>query len=303
MNDSDNTDTNDNTDNTDTNDTAGTNGTAPTPGEAPPRPLGYWLRAVEHRLDHEFARAFEREGVSRREWMILNVLDGTVEAPHLAERIQRGKKLRPLLDRGWVEETEGTWQLTDNGRHAKERLGAAVDGIRDRVAGAVDPDDFATTLRSLEAIARELGWSEAERMPFGPRRRGERGRRGFRPGGFGNERFGHAGFGHGDSEREGFGRGDFGPRGYGRAGFGHGNSGRDEFGPRGFAREAGGFGPHRFGPDLGAREMHGECGHHHGAHHGAHHGGSHHRGGHRAQRAYERGFDAGFSRGREDRSA
>jgi hypothetical protein len=200
------------------------------------RPLGYWLRAVEHRLDHEFAAAFAQEGITRREWMILNVLDGTVDAPHLAERIQRGKKLRGLADRGWVEQADGAWRLTDAGREAKAHLGETVDGIRSRVAGAVDPDAFATTLASLEAIARELGWSEDERMPFGPR--------GARPH-HGGGRFGR-----------GFGREGFGPRGFGPGGFGHphhgGDCGHDRFGEHD---------PHRGGPH---RHGHHGQGHHHG---------------------------------------
>ena len=100
--------------------------------------------------------------------MLLNVVAGDVDAPGFAERLARkGKRLRGLEQRGWVEETgDGTWILTDEGRAAKERLGAIVDGIRSRVAGAVSPEDFATTLASLEAIARELGWDENERMPW-----------------------------------------------------------------------------------------------------------------------------------------
>ena len=131
------------------------------------RPLGYWLRAVDGLLTREFAAAFDGAGVTRRDWMLLNALSGDVELPAFAERFARkGKRLRGLEERGWVEESgDGTWVLTDEGRAAKERLGAIVDGIRSRVAGAVSPEDFATTLASLEAIARELGWDENARMP------------------------------------------------------------------------------------------------------------------------------------------
>ena len=127
--------------------------------------------------------------------MLLNAVSGDVDAPGFAERLARkGKRLRGLEERGWVEEAgDGTWTLTDEGRAAKERLGAVVDGIRSRVAGAVSPEDFATTLASLEAIARELGWDENEG--------------------------GWAGFGRGFGRGRGLGRG-FGPRL--RPGFGPG---------------------------------------------------------------------------------
>ena len=167
------------------------------------RPLGSWLRAVDALLARAFATAFAGEDIDRREWMLLNAVSGDVAAPGLAERLaRRGKRLGRLERRGWVEQVgDGTWTLTDAGRAAKERLGAAVDGIRARVSGAVSPEDFATTLASLEAIARELGWSEDERMPH--RRHG----RGF-PRPFGPE----IGFGFGPNRHHGF-RTGFGPGG------------------------------------------------------------------------------------------
>ena len=67
--------------------------------------------------------------------------------------------------------------LTDAGREARDRLEGQVSALRERVAGAVSAEDFATTLRSLEAIARELGWDESQPMP--------RGHRGGRRHGFG----------------------------------------------------------------------------------------------------------------------
>jgi len=145
------------------------------------RPFGYWLRVVDDLLTRQFAEAFEKEGVTRRDWMTLNALSGDVDAPGLAQRLARkGKHLRRLEERGWIEEQgDGTWTLTDEGRAAKERLGAIADELRARVSSAVSPEDFATTMASLEAIARELGWDEqtwAERgRGFGRRRRGRLG--------------------------------------------------------------------------------------------------------------------------------
>lgn len=165
------------------------------------RPFGYWLRTVDALLHREFAAAFENEGASRRDWMLLSIVAG--DRAGGAERLARkGKRLRMLEDRGWIVRTDDGWELTDEGRAAKERLGAIVDGIRARVSGAVSSDDFATTMATLEAVARELGWDEGMRMPrrgFG-RRFGHR--LGFGPGG-------HGGFerGFGEAEHAGHGRG------------------------------------------------------------------------------------------------
>jgi len=250
------------------------------------RPLGYWLRTVDGLITREFAAAFDGADIDRRDWMLLNALSGDVETPAFAERfVRKGKRLRNLAERGWVEEQgDGTWALTDEGRAAKEQLGEIVDGIRSRVAGAVSPEDYATTMASLEAIAGELGWEEGQRMP----RRGF-GRdfgAGFRPGfgpGF------RGGFAPGFRGGPGFGpafRPGFGP-GHDEAHEGHGSRGAHHCDPH-----------HEHGSHEHGSHEHGSHGH--GAHHHCHHGGRGHgeRSGRSAQRAYERGFDAGFSRGR-----
>lgn len=271
-----------------------------TPIPTDKRPLGSWLRAVDGLLTREFATALAAEGISRRDWMLLNVLSGDIDAPQLRDRLARkGKRLRTLEERGWAaEQGDGTWTLTDLGRSEKERLGAIVDGIRSRVVAAVGGDEaYAALTGSLAAIARELG--------------GDENTAGHGFGGFG-------GFG-----RPGFGR--FGAPGSGGFGTGFGGWPRP-FDPGihdGYGRDRHrGFAPGRHGHPAGRFDepMHGDSvdaclGHHpHAGHshrdheghdhpHGTHggHGGRvrGERGGRRAQRAYERGFDAGFSRGRE----
>jgi hypothetical protein len=193
------------------------------------RPLGYWLRVVDGLLTRQFADAFAGDHLDRRDWMLLNVLDGSIEAPFVAARLARGgKRVRALADRGWIVCSDDGWALTDEGRAAKDRLSADVDGIRDRVSAAVSPEDLATTMASLEAIARELGWDETAA-------RGERSwSRGHRR---------HGGHGFGPHGGRGFGR--HGGHGFG-PGFGrHGGHGFGRHGGHGFGPRAGhGFGPH-----------------------------------------------------------
>lgn len=160
-----------------------------TPRSAGERPLGYWLRTVDALLTKEFAALFADEGITRRDWMVLNALSGDIDAPGLAARLARkGKRLSALAERGWITpQGDGTWALTDEGRTAKERLAGLVGDLRSRVAGAVPPEDYATMVASLEAIARELGWDEQTWAEggrgFGRGRRGRRARfGGFGPG-------------------------------------------------------------------------------------------------------------------------
>ncbi|QKJ20861.1 hypothetical protein [Microbacterium hominis] len=206
------------------------------------RPLGSWLRLVDALLTDTFAREFADEEASRREWMLLSVIDGDLTDPDLRARMMRKPhRLRRLADRGWIERGDGDWTLTLEGRAAKERLGAIVDRIRARVAGAVTPEDYATTMASLEAIARELGWPEGQRPPRRGRRRG-----------FGRDR----GFGRGFEHGHGF------PHGHGH---GHGHD-------RGFEHgRPWHHGPHHHGhPHHHARPHHRGCqAEHHAGHEAA----------------------------------
>ncbi|WP_314428401.1 hypothetical protein [uncultured Microbacterium sp.] len=274
------------------------------------RPFGYWLKAVDRLMAAEFDTAFEGEHASRRDWRMLNIIDGT--AP--ARRPLNAHKLRGLVERGWIAADDAGWTLTDEGREAKQRLGVIVDGIRTKVSDAVSPEDLETTLASLEQIARAFGWDEETPLPRGRGRRHGFGRtHGFGPGrGFGHRPghpFGRAfgpGFGgaHEHATDAEFGHRDCGHRGHpgharfadtGRAGHGHagvehGHTGHTDHGHP--------------GAEHGADHDHarGHVGHEHGRHEHGRHGASRH-GGHRfaraAQDAYERGFDAGFSRGRD----
>ena len=223
------------------------------------RPFGYWLKAADRLMAAEFATAFEGEHATRRDWRLLNIVDGTVSA----HRPLNDHKLHRLVERGWVARDGDGWTLTDDGRAAKDRLGAIVDGIRSKVTDAVSAEEMATTLAALEKIARAFGWDEETPLPRG-------------------RRHGFGGRGHG--RRQGF------PRGFGRDT--HDGECRRE---RGHGRRHGFDSRHGFGPRGHASHERGE--HEHAAHERGHHGPQ--RVVRLTQHAYERGFDAGFSRGRD----
>lgn len=237
------------------------------------RPFGSWLKAVDRLMAAEFAAAFEGEHASRRDWRLLNVVDGTVPA----RRPLHPHKLHRLVERGWVVADGDGWALTEDGRAAKERLTAVVDEIRAKVSGAASEEDMATTIATLEKIARAFGWDEETPLP-------RKHRHGF--GGRFPRRFGRP-FGRDVDPRHGFDHGH---------GFGHGR----DFGPgRGFGHGA--RHEHGFDPEGGYEAHADAAAHRHGHDRGGHRGHGHgHPGAARlAQRAFERGFDAGFTRGRD----
>ncbi len=116
----------------------------PTENTAPAsRPFGFWLTAVDRLTAAAFATAFEDEGITRRDWRILNVIDGT--AP--AVRELRGPKLRRLAELGWIARDGEDWTLTEEGAAAKARLSSAVDEIRAQVAAPLTEEEFTAMSR------------------------------------------------------------------------------------------------------------------------------------------------------------
>jgi len=208
----------------------------------PSRPFGFWITAVDRLLAAEFATAFEDEGITRRDWRILNAVDGTVP---LGRDLTDGK-VRHLAALGWVEPGPDGWALTADGVAAKARLTAAVEEIRAQVAGALDPEEFATMAAALEKLARGLGYEEGKRLP----RRRPGGRRG------GGDRREHGHRGYGGHGRRGHDRhhGELHDGGSGERFARHGEHPRHEHGfPGGFDRD-------RFGgrPDGGREWPHRE---------------------------------------------
>ncbi|WP_157000850.1 hypothetical protein [Agromyces laixinhei] len=133
---------------------------------ASPRPFGFWLTVIDRRLDDAMRELFAEEGINRRDWRRINLIAGTVTDPRMSKRLAaRPERVEPLTERGWVEGEPGAWRLTDAGDAARAALQERVAELRAKVAGAVSPEDFATTMVSLEAIAGELGWVEGERVP------------------------------------------------------------------------------------------------------------------------------------------
>ncbi|WP_353827063.1 hypothetical protein [Agromyces sp. SYSU T0242] len=137
------------------------------------RPLGFWLATVERRITAEVEAALADLEVTRRDWRRLNLIAGDVRDERMLARLDaRPHKLDDLVERGWVAGGPGDWSVTTAGRDALDELTRRVGAVRDRVAGAVASEDFATMLASLEAIARELGWDESSASEHERRRRG-----------------------------------------------------------------------------------------------------------------------------------
>ncbi len=137
------------------------------------RPIGFWLKLVDRMIDEQFASTLEEHGVTRRQWQLLNVLSresATVEqldaavAPFLSA--QSGDDpaessmphLSELVESAWVLNSSGTYELTERGNLAFERLAQVVATQRTVMTEGISPDEYEATTSALERMARNLGW-------------------------------------------------------------------------------------------------------------------------------------------------
>ncbi|GAA2630611.1 MarR family winged helix-turn-helix transcriptional regulator [Dactylosporangium fulvum] len=115
------------------------------------KPIGYWLKELDGRIEAAFAAVFAAEGLQRRHWQVLNGLGpadpffGPGERPY-------AEVAGDLVARGWMT-PDG---LTEAGTAARDRIAAEVARLRQRVGAGVPDEDYLTTVRTLERMAANL---------------------------------------------------------------------------------------------------------------------------------------------------
>ena len=116
------------------------------------RPIGYWLRELDRRVEDAFRRTLDGRQLRRRHWQVLNGLGpqdpfwGPGEPPY--EEV-----VAELAVRGWVT-PDGT--LTADGETARAAIAADVVEVRRRAAAGVPDEDYLTTVRTLARMADNL---------------------------------------------------------------------------------------------------------------------------------------------------
>ncbi len=154
------------------------------------RPLGYWLRAIEGPLRENMRGAFATFGVTRREWRTLTTLHaGPASAAEVeaalpaaprprpaaraaSTRIVRTAPLEQLLDgfvsRGWATARPRQLRADRGGRAHPRRRSRRTCRRCARPSTAGIPDaDYATTMATLERIAKNVGWDPGKRRGRG----------------------------------------------------------------------------------------------------------------------------------------
>ncbi len=134
------------------------------------RPIGFWLRLVDKLLEERFAEVLEEHGITRGQWQLLNVLsrgsataeavEGAVEPFTSVDGEPVSAQLAELIESGWVSLGGTEYRLTERGEVAHDRLAEVIGELRTHSTEGISGDDYASTLATLERMARNLGWSD-----------------------------------------------------------------------------------------------------------------------------------------------
>ena len=130
-------------------------------------PIGYWLKELDRLIEQTLDRALAGEGVTRRDWQLLNALE-----TQPATRDEIVDQLRPfwgveavapdtvlegLIGRGWaLRDASHRYALSPEGETARALLLERVTQLRGAIADGVTPEQYTTTIETLARMAGNL---------------------------------------------------------------------------------------------------------------------------------------------------
>jgi DNA-binding MarR family transcriptional regulator len=125
------------------------------------RPLGYWIKEIDRRIEADFGRLLVGEGLTRRHWQVLSTLAHGPRTDLDAVLAPFAPTVRPevedLMARGWVTEPEpDSVALTVAGQAAHDRVAEQVRMFRAQVTEGLTEQEYATLVTLLERIAGNL---------------------------------------------------------------------------------------------------------------------------------------------------
>jgi DNA-binding MarR family transcriptional regulator len=131
------------------------------------KPIGYWLKELDRLIETTLDRALAEEGVTRRDWQVLNALQ-----PDPTPRADVVESLRPfwgvdaadpdavldgLIARGWaLRDPSDRYTITPEGDAARAALLEKVKALRAAIADGITPEQYNTTIDTLGRMAQNL---------------------------------------------------------------------------------------------------------------------------------------------------
>ncbi|WP_344233737.1 MarR family winged helix-turn-helix transcriptional regulator [Kribbella hippodromi] len=122
------------------------------------KPIGWWLKEVDRRLEAAFERVLAADGLTRRQWQALNAAaDGQPIAVALAPFLDDDPAglaavTNPLVEREWLTGDE----LTAAGSRALADLTVKVQAHRREVTAGISGQEYLTTVGVLRRMAGNL---------------------------------------------------------------------------------------------------------------------------------------------------
>jgi len=119
------------------------------------RPVGWWLKTADARIEQAFADALERQSITRREWQVLEpVSRAPVPESELLQELEAFAGAQDAVDelrrRGLLANgVDGVLTWTDAGHVTHGRAAAGVATVRGAVSAALPGENYATLLRLL----------------------------------------------------------------------------------------------------------------------------------------------------------
>jgi hypothetical protein len=136
------------------------------------QPIGYWLKLLDRRIDAAFDRVLADEGLHRRHWQTLQVLETEPHsasdltdalAPFFGDGTETAEQvLADLSARGWAKYgASHACVLTTAGKDASARLGERIRLLRQQTVAGVSQADYRAALVVLERMANNLAQAAA----------------------------------------------------------------------------------------------------------------------------------------------
>jgi aminoglycoside 6'-N-acetyltransferase len=133
---------------------------------SPRLPIGYWIKKADELLTSRIDEAQRQNGLTRLAWQILNMVrDAAAPARNEVAATLRpfaraavvDETLNALAERGLVRRLPaGLLELTPEGAALHERALESQQTVRSRAVEGIEGADYATTVRVLQRLVRNL---------------------------------------------------------------------------------------------------------------------------------------------------
>lgn len=119
------------------------------------RPIGWWLKTADDRIEQAFENVFESQSITRREWQVVEPVSRTpMPESELLQRLEAFAGAQDAVDelrrRGLLTDgADGVLTLTEAGQVAHGMAAGGVATVRNAVNAALPGENYTTLLRLL----------------------------------------------------------------------------------------------------------------------------------------------------------